>query len=86
MAHFTMTNGQAADVASYSEAAYFAGFHFAHIAERDEVARLARKAADGRKALERMARDRRTGGRAGATGRRAGDSPATVKPMLRLAC
>lgn len=86
MAHFTMTNGQAADVASYSEAAYFAGFHFAHIAARDEAERLARKAADGRKALERMARDRRTGARAGMTGRRAGDKPATIAPALRLAC
>lgn len=78
MAHFIGSNGQPADAASYAEAAYFAGFHFQHIAARDEAERLARKAADGRKAWERMQRDRRTGARYGMTGRRAGDKAATA--------
>lgn len=32
MAHFTMTDGSAAPVCNYSEAAFYAGFHFHHIA------------------------------------------------------
>lgn len=73
MAHFIQSNGQPADVCGYAEAAYFAGFHFQHIAARDEAARLARKAAEGRKAWERRQRERRTGARAGMTGRRESD-------------
>ena len=79
MAHFINTNGQPADVCSYSEAAYCGGFAFQHIADRDEADRLARKRADGRKAAERLARDRRAmGSRYGMTGRRALDKAATA--------
>lgn len=82
MAHFIKANGQPADVCGYAEAAYFAGFHFHHIAARDEAARLARKAAEGRKAWERRQRERRTGARAAyGTGRRAGDNPATLRAI-----
>ena len=77
MAHLIMADGQPADVCGYAEAAYFAGFHFQHIAAREESERLARKAAEGRKAWERRQRERRAGARAGMTGRRAGDNPAT---------
>lgn len=79
MAHFIMADGKPADVCGYAEAAYFAGFHFQHIAARDEAARLARIAANGRKAAEQRARERR----AGMTGHRAGDSPATGASLLR---
>ena len=44
MAHFIGSNGQATGAACYAEAAFFDGFHFAHIAARDEAARLAGKA------------------------------------------
>lgn len=56
MAHFIQPNGQPADVADYAESAYFAGFHFQHIAARNEAARLARinrrarEASEGRQA------------------------------------
>lgn len=62
MAHFITKSGSPADVSSYSEAAYFAGFHFQHIAARDEAARLAGIAARGRKAVAMI--ERRKGGRA----------------------
>lgn len=79
MAYFTMTNGQAADVCGYSEAAFFGGFHFAHIAARDEAERLDRKRREARKAWERLSPDRRRmGARYGMTGRRAGDKAATA--------
>lgn len=84
MAHFIGTNGQAADVCGYAEAAYFGGFHFQHIAAREEAARLARKQAEGRAAWERRERERRAGARAGMTGRREGDNPATVQPRPLL--
>lgn len=48
MAHFIKADGSPADVCGYGEAAYFAGFAFQHIADRDEAERLARKRADGR--------------------------------------
>jgi len=64
----------------YSEAAYFDGNHCAHCAARDEYNRLERKRADGRKAWDARQRQRRTGGRAGMTGRRLHDNPA---PALR---
>lgn len=86
MAHFTMTDGTAAAVCGYAEAAYFGGFHFQHIAARDEWERLNRKRADGRKAAERAARDRRSNARAGLTGRRMADKPAMAqagRPALR---
>lgn len=69
MAHFTMTNGSPADVAGYAEAAYFGGFHFAHIAARDEAARLARIEREGRKAAARRMQADRRSARAGLTGR-----------------
>lgn len=89
MAHFTMTNGSPADVSSYSEAAYFGGFHFAHIAAHAEAERLARINREGRAAAERRYRaDRRANARAGLTGRRDGDKAATLatvrpRPLLR---
>lgn len=89
MAHFTMTNGSPADVSGYSEAAFFGGFHFAHIAARDEAARLDRIRTEGRKAAARRYQaDRRTNARAGLTGRREGDKAATLatvrpRPLLR---
>lgn len=83
MAHFIGSNGQPADVCGYAEAAYFGGFHFQHIAARDEAERIARKQADCRKAWERANRGRRMGARAGMTGRRAGDCPATAGAGLR---
>lgn len=65
MAHFIKADGQPADVCGYGEAAYFGGFHFQHIAARDEA--------------ERLARDRRAmGARYGMTGRRARDKAATA--------
>lgn len=63
MAHFIKADGSRADVCGYAEAAYFAGFHFQHIAARDEAARLAGIAARGRKAVAMI--ERRKGGRAG---------------------
>lgn len=86
MAHFTKTDGTAAAVCCYAEAAYFGGFHFQHIAARDEWERLARKRRDARQAAERAARDRRSNARAGLTGRRIGDKAAMGArpvPVLR---
>lgn len=45
----------------YSEASYFDGYHFAHIAARDEARRLAGIKERARRALES---DRRRNGRA----------------------
>ncbi len=74
MAHFNGSNA-----ASYAEAAYFDGFHFAHIAARDEAERLAGKRKAARLAWERRERgNRRAGGRYGMTGRRDGDKAATA--------
>ncbi len=88
MAHFIGSNGQPADVSGYAEAAYFGGFHFAHIAARDEAARLARIEREGRKAAARRMQADRRSARAGLTGRRAGDKAATLatvrpRPVLR---
>ena len=86
MAHFTKTDGTAAAVCGYAEAAYFGGFHFQHIASRDEWQRLERKRADGRKAAERRYQAERRSARAGMTGRREGDKAAMgapVRPVLR---
>lgn len=69
MARFINPNGHAASVADYGEAAYFEGFAFAHIAAYAEALRLRQRDRRDRLAL----RDRRTGGRAGLTGRRASD-------------
>lgn len=79
MAHFIGSNGQATGAACYAEAAFFDGFHFAHIAARDEAARLAGKAKAARVAWERRERgNRRMGGRYGMAGRRDGDKAATA--------
>ena len=37
----------------YSEASYFDGYHFAHIAAREEHLRLVRKLTEARRALDR---------------------------------
>lgn len=89
MAHFMNTDGQAAAVSGYAEAAYFGGFHFQHIAARDEWARLARLRAEGRKAAERRYQAERRSARAGMTGRRIGDkaamgAPLPARPVLRI--
>ncbi len=42
----------------YAEAAYFDGYHFAHIAARDEQQRLDRKRRNARAAIERERRSR----------------------------
>lgn len=47
----------------YSEAAYFDGNHCAHCAARDEVMRLARIQAQGRRYVERRTGGRRYAGR-----------------------
>lgn len=88
MAHFIGSNGQATGAACYAEAACFDGFHFAHIAARDEAARLVRIEREGRKAAARRMQADRRSARAGLTGRRAGDKAATLatvrpRPVLR---
>lgn len=68
MARFIQTSGHPSDATCYAEAAYFDGFAFAHIAAREEWAR-----AETRTRRDRRQWDRRTGARAGLTGRRYGD-------------